>query len=97
MTLYTHFTVEGEHTFTEELHDYSHNIVFFCEICGREWARVEFAPTRKWRSILSHCVTCDSRWGGSLFDLPDRVFHKTLSRSILMREFNLELSRHESR
>lgn len=94
MTSYTHFTVEAEHVFTEELFSYGNNIVFLCEICGREWARCEFNRLLRYRFITSHCATCDSKWGGTLFDLPDRALHATLPRSILMRELKLELSRH---
>jgi hypothetical protein len=94
MTTYTHFTVEGEHIFTEELFDYPHNICFLCELCGRDWARCEFAPSRKWRFITSHCAACDSWWGGSLFDLPDRALHAAFPRALLLREFSLETSRH---
>jgi hypothetical protein len=93
MTAYTHFTIETDHVFTEELYSYPQNIVFLCELCGREWARCEFNAPR-WRFITSHCAKCDTKWGGSLFDLPDRQLQSTFPRAVLMREFNLELSRH---
>lgn len=94
MTSYTHFTVEAEHVFTEELFPYSQNIAFLCEICGREWARCEFSKSARWRFITDHCAQCDASWGGSLFNLHDKQFHACLPRAVLMRELLLELSRH---
>jgi hypothetical protein len=94
MTSYTQFTIEGDHVFTEEIFSYPQNVVLLCRHCGREWARADFGA-RLWNFITSPCGACNPKWGGSLYDVPDIAFRETLPRSILMREFKLELSRHE--
>lgn len=87
------FRLLGENVFTEEQFDYPQNLRFLCECCGEEFASAEFAPSRKWRFITSHCSECDPKWGGSFFDLPDRALWNSLPKRILEIELEQEVKR----
>lgn len=95
MTEFTHFHVEDQDVFTEEHYPDLCSVRFLCSRCGDNWATVAFRNCRHWQFITSTCRTCDAKWGGSLFDLFHRAFFASIPRALLVREFELEVSRHD--
>jgi hypothetical protein len=93
---YCHFILGEEKVFTESTPVGApwDNIRLMCRYCGCSYGEI-FLQRRTWFFHSGYCAECDPVDGGSFFSKRlGPQWSKLLPKAILLRELELELSRH---